>query len=333
MGKFEGQVSSGGTPPFPDHVPQYSTVAASNSNVANLSSPGFTSIDGVNLSQGDRILLKDQSTASENGIYVFDSNTTPLVRAEDFNEDSEFQYGAIVHVESDSGTNNGNTSWKLTSDTPTVDTDPINFQKHPAVDGGGVANQYAYWSDTDTITSASEANKTGTDPDVIHQFTRIISARGTAAKSGTVQVFNTNNVYQANIKADNLTAARDVNLPDITTCHTMPWKSRQTLTNGASITWDMTTQGPNVNVTLDGTSGTIANPTGIVDGGVGLVFIRVIQDATGSRTVSWGTSFNFAGGTAPTLSTGANAVDVFTFVVERGGTPQLYLIGQALNAS
>jgi len=40
-----------------------------------------------------------------------------------------------------------------------------------------------------------------------------------------------------------------------------------------------------------------------------------VQDATGSRTLSFGTYYDFAGGTAPTLSSGAAAVDRIDYIV------------------
>ena len=42
--------------------------------------------------------------------------------------------------------------------------------------------------------------------------------------------------------------------------------------------------------------------------------LTVKQDATGSRTLAYGTAYKWPGGTAPTLSTGANDVDIMTFV-------------------
>ena len=52
------------------------------------------------------------------------------------------------------------------------------------------------------------------------------------------------------------------------------------------------------------------NPTNLK---AGATYIwRIVQDATGSRTLSFGTAFKFSGGTAPTLTTAANAVDVLT---------------------
>ena len=47
--------------------------------------------------------------------------------------------------------------------------------------------------------------------------------------------------------------------------------------------------------------------------GVGNFLLRVVQDGTGGRTVTWPASVKWPGGTAPTLSSGANAEDIITF--------------------
>jgi len=45
-----------------------------------------------------------------------------------------------------------------------------------------------------------------------------------------------------------------------------------------------------------------------------VVFLTLIQDATGSRTITLSSDFHWASGTPPTLSTGAGARDTFMFV-------------------
>ena len=65
-------------------------------------------------------------------------------------------------------------------------------------------------------------------------------------------------------------------------------------------------------VTLGG-SVTIANPTNQVAGQSGA--ITVTQDGSGSRTLSFGSDFDFAGGTAPTLTATAAAIDVLSYYV------------------
>ena len=83
------------------------------------------------------------------------------------------------------------------------------------------------------------------------------------------------------------------------------------LTDGATITPDLNDSN-NYSVTLGGNR-TIANPTNITAGQSGSIFIS--QDSTGSRTVSWGSYWDWAGDAAPTLSTGASQVDRIDYVV------------------
>jgi hypothetical protein len=83
------------------------------------------------------------------------------------------------------------------------------------------------------------------------------------------------------------------------------------LTDGATITPDLADSN-NFSVTLGGNR-TLANPSNIVAGQSGSFFIT--QDGTGSRTLAYGSYYDFAGGTAPTLSTAAGAVDRIDYIV------------------
>lgn len=83
-----------------------------------------------------------------------------------------------------------------------------------------------------------------------------------------------------------------------------------TLTDGANISWNLNTNQV-TSVTLGGNR-TLDNPTNMKDGGTYILTVK--QDATGSRTLAYGTAYKWPGGTAPTLSTAANAVDILTFV-------------------
>ena len=76
-------------------------------------------IDGVALATGDRILIKDQTDASENGVYTVNASGAPT-RAADFDADSEVTAGAFFFVEE--GTANGNNGFTLTTN------DDITFQ-------------------------------------------------------------------------------------------------------------------------------------------------------------------------------------------------------------
>ena len=85
---------------------------ASTANVDESSAPA--AIDGVTLSSGDRVLLKNQSTGSENGIYVFNGSGSAMTRATDADADAEVTSGLYVFVEA--GTVNSDTGFVLTTD-------------------------------------------------------------------------------------------------------------------------------------------------------------------------------------------------------------------------
>lgn len=72
-----------------------------------------STVDGVTLVAGDRILIKNQSTGSENGVYTVNASGAPT-RADDANSSAEVTAGLTVFVSE--GTTNGNSSWSLTTD-------------------------------------------------------------------------------------------------------------------------------------------------------------------------------------------------------------------------
>ena len=85
----------------------------------------------------------------------------------------------------------------------------------------------------------------------------------------------------------------------------------QALTDGTNISVDLNA-GQNFTVTLAGNR-TLDNPTNCVAGQVGSIF--VVQDGTGSRTLAYGTSWDFPAGEAPVLSTDAAAIDRIDYIV------------------
>lgn len=98
------------------------------------------------------------------------------------------------------------------------------------------------------------------------------------------------------------------------------------LTYSATVTPDFNT-GINFGVTLTGNV-TIANPTNIKVGQTGV--IRIQQDATGTRTLAWGSYFKTANGVAKTGTTTANAIDIWKYHVV---SPTLILLQPFLNVS
>jgi phage-related tail fiber protein len=101
-------------------------------------------VDGVTLATGDRILIKDQSTGSENGIYTVNASGAPT-RATDADANAEVTAGLAVFVEE--GTTNADTGWVLTTNNP--------------ITVGTTALTFAQFSGAGSITAGAGLTKTG----------------------------------------------------------------------------------------------------------------------------------------------------------------------------
>lgn len=84
--------------------------------VANITLSGTQTIDGISLVVGNRVLVKDQTTQNQNGIYVVASGSWS--RAEDADTSEEVTSGMFCFVEE--GTVNDNTGWVLSTSNPIV---------------------------------------------------------------------------------------------------------------------------------------------------------------------------------------------------------------------
>ena len=113
-------------------------------------------IDGVTLATGNRVLVKNQDTASENGIYVVASSGAPS-RADDANTSAEVTAGMFTFVEE--GTLNADTGWVLTTnDTITLGTTGLTF---------------AQFSGAGSITAGDGLTKSGSTINVVGTSNRI----------------------------------------------------------------------------------------------------------------------------------------------------------------
>ena len=94
-------------------------------------------------------------------------------------------------------------------------------------------------------------------------------------------------------------------------------------TDGATVTFNLAVANKHT-VTLGGNRTlALSNPQ------TGQTFlIRLLQDGTGSRTVTWFSGISWAGGTAPTLTTTANKADIFGFLCTGSGAYSGFVIGQ-----
>jgi hypothetical protein len=110
---------------------------------ANITLSNTQTVDGVALSVGDRVLVKDQSTASQNGIYVVSATT--WTRSTDADTDAEVTSGMFTFVEQ--GTVNADSGWVLSTD--------------GAIVVGTTALTFAQFSGAGQIVAGAGLTKTG----------------------------------------------------------------------------------------------------------------------------------------------------------------------------
>jgi hypothetical protein len=96
---------------------------ASTANI-NLSNPGTDTFDGVQIASGDRLLLKNQTSQAENGVYDFNGSSSALTRSSDANSADELNGLAIFVKE---GTANADQGFVQTSEIATLGTDNVVF--------------------------------------------------------------------------------------------------------------------------------------------------------------------------------------------------------------
>ena len=88
----------------------------------NLSSPGAT-VDGITMASQDRVLVRNQSTQTQNGIYVWNGASTALTRSLDASTFAELEQAVITVEEgSDAGT-----TWRQTQINGTIDSSNVLF--------------------------------------------------------------------------------------------------------------------------------------------------------------------------------------------------------------
>ena len=177
-----------------------SVVAATTGNV-NLTNAVDNNkvLDGITLSTGNRILVKNQSTASQNGIYIVASNGAPT-RATDYDLAGEVSAGDFIFVKG--GTLNANTGWIQTSDVATVGTDSILFTQFSGAgtytaSTGLTLTGTAFSIDTattvDKTTAQTLTNKTLTSPTLTTPALGVATAtsiNGTSIPSSSTLITN-----------------------------------------------------------------------------------------------------------------------------------------------
>ena len=130
---------------------------SSDGNVDLTGSTPTTALDSVSLADGDRVLLKDQSDAAENGIYIYAAAGNTFTRSADADAPAELNAGTFFFVEE--GTENGDAGYVLSSDNPlTIGTDDLVFTQ---------------FSGTGQIIAGAGLTKTGNQVDAVGTTDRI----------------------------------------------------------------------------------------------------------------------------------------------------------------
>lgn len=134
-------------------------------------------IDGVTLATGDRILIKNQSSGAENGIYVVAASGAPT-RAVDANTGASIVQ-ATVYVEA--GTTQSDTAWTMTTNAPiTLNTTALTFAQFGV---GGTA--YTAGNGLNLATTVFSVLANGTSLDVSASGVRIADAAAAAGLTST----------------------------------------------------------------------------------------------------------------------------------------------------
>jgi hypothetical protein len=170
-------------------------------------------VDGVTLATGNRVLVKSQTNAAQNGIYVVQASGAAL-RASDFNEPQEVDGGDFVFVTG--GTLYDNTGWVQTSTgVVTIGTDPIVFTQFSGAGTYLAGNGLALAGNTFSIDTAITAdlstaqtltNKTLTSPTV----------SGLYLSDNNIIVEGTNDTHETTLTFTDPTADRTITFKDAT---------------------------------------------------------------------------------------------------------------------
>ena len=286
-------------------------------------------IDGVTLVEGDRVLLKDQSTASQNGLYLaVASGAGAASRDPEHDTIAELSGGMVI---TNQGTANDNKIFLCTTDTDaTLGSTSITYTTitpqnvgtvtsitaGTGLSGGAITSSGTIAIDTattvDKTTAQTLTNKTLTSPKINEDVAVTSTATELNILDGITST--TAELNYSDLATLGTTAASKVFTADannLTTVSGAVANVEDTLTDGATITWNVI-DSPVAKVTLAGNR-TLSAPSGTTPIAGQFISLLIIQDGTGSRTITWNAVYEFAADTAPTLTATASLGDLFTF--------------------
>ena len=293
---------------------------------ANLDLNGTETIDGVSVTAEKRVLVKNQTDAEDNGIYLCKSGAWE--RTTDANTFVELPSAAVIVEE---GSTNKDQIFICTTNNSTT-----------ATLGGTDAEDDIVWSVFGVVTATTSSGITVSGNAITMDTQKVSNGSDTTIAAADVVVFGDSSDSNA-LKRDTVQGVLDLigtrtvtvetldldsgeiavgasgtgnptaeSLTGTIRSYTKPQRGALSdLSSNTSITIDMAVSN-NFKVTLDHDA-TFANPSNDdAPGQSGSIFIT--QGSTGG-TGSFGTDWDFAGGTAPTLSSGSGKVDRIDYIV------------------
>lgn len=239
----------------------------------------LTILDGYTLQNGNRILVKNEATQANNGIYTWATGGTVLTRATDFDTSVEIASGDFTFVTY--GTLYANTGWVQIDPVTTVGTDPIVWQQFSGAGtytaGTGLTLTGSQFSITNTGVSAATYGSASAVPTIaVNAQGQITSASNTsiaidasAITSGTINTARISGSYTGITGVGTITTgawngtvgATTPNTGAFTTVSASGVITSTVATGTAPFTVASTTQVANLNAATAGTATNATNAT------------------------------------------------------------------------
>jgi hypothetical protein len=247
----------------------------------NISLSGTQTVDGVSLVADDRVLVKDQDTATENGIYIVASGS--WTRSTDMDAGSDFP-GAFTFVED--GTVNGDTGWVCTNNSVTLGSTNVTFTQFSGAGTYGAGTGLSLVGSVFSISNtAVTANTYGSNTKAV---TFTVNAQGQLTAASEADITASANLLTGNTLASGVVTSSLTSVGTLTSLAVTG-----NITSGAEITSN--TVVANTSLTVGNTtvrSGTLTTTSITADqvvasfsasGVTGVEFLVKGVDATGSK--------------------------------------------------
>ena len=285
-------------------------------------------LDGVTLATGNRVLVKNQTTKTENGVYIVKASGAPD-RAEDYNAAGEVDAGDFLFVEA--GTANGKTGWIQTNTITTIGSDNIEFTQFSGAGtysaGNGITLTGTTFSIDTAITQARVADVSDTEIGYLNGVTSSIQTqlddKSTASKTETL----TNKTITSPLLTTPILLSPEERLSVSATAATGT-VAFDVLTSG--ILYYTSNASANWTLNVRGSSGATLNDSLTTNDSITVVFF-----VTNGATPYYQTGFQIDGsavtpkwqnGTAPAAGN-ANSIDIYSYTIVKTGNAAFTAFG------